>query len=336
MCFDPKTATTEPRRDWFAVERRVFDDEMFAGDRFSRRDAWLWLVANAARRDHSARTRAGIVELKRGEVIIGRDHLASLWGWTESCVRTFLNQLRQAGRIEYRQSSGHHANVAKISNYERFQSRDGGKSPEGSPVGRQWVASGSPHPYKEQVTEDKGSSGDNAAFRPAKPKRAGGSLNAADRAEAEGAIGDYNTAAAALGFSRCSASDARLTAVAKRLADLGNGDMAAGRGRWREALQAIPHWNFLAGREKPRVGRKPFRLDLERLLSTESGLGDVLAKLLDLHAEHGPARYADQPSRRDTFSAAWAEAQAEELAAQRARWETLVEPEPAGGSDAFH
>ncbi len=51
------------RRDWFAVERRVFDDEMFVGDEFSRRDAWLWLIANAARRDHELPTLALRVRL---------------------------------------------------------------------------------------------------------------------------------------------------------------------------------------------------------------------------------------------------------------------------------
>jgi hypothetical protein len=44
------------------------------------------------------------------------------------------------------------------------------------------------------------------------------------------------------------------------------------------------------GRAAPRPGQQPFRLDLDFLLTTRSGLGDVLAKLLDL--AHSPANGA--------------------------------------------
>ncbi len=321
----------EHRRDWFAVERRVFDDDMFAGDEFSRRDAWLWLIANAAKRDHHARTRAGVIELKRGEVIVARDYVAAVWGWTPKRVRTFLEQLSVAGRIELGQSKGHFPTVAKISKYGLFQSSDQNTGPVKGQVEGQSRASGGPHPYKEHYTKDKGRGDDDAITKPDKPKRVNGSLTAGERAEAEGAIADYNTAAATLGFSRCATSDARSAAVAKRLAEIGKGDVFAGRDRWHEALQAIGHWPFLAGREKPKPGKTPFKLDLERLLSTGSGMGDVLAKLLDLYAEHGPARATDHQAARPAISSAWAEAQAEELAAQRARWA----PTPThGGTDA--
>jgi len=47
-----------------------------------------------------------------------------------------------------------------------------------------------------------------------------------------------------------------------------------------QAIQAIRSDPFLSGRQPGRDG-KPFCLDIDRLLSTESGLGDVLARLLD-------------------------------------------------------
>lgn len=316
------------RRDWFAVERRVFDDEMFVGDEFSRRDAWLWLIANAARRDHSARTRGGMIRLERGDVIVGREHLAKVWKWTPSRVRTFLNQLAEAKRIKLRQSDGHHPTVAQISNYGRFQDFEAPVSPVKSPADRQSVASRSPHPYKEQVT--KGNS------RATPTRKRIGALAEEDGQAAEGAIEDYNHAAAEIGFARCGVTDSRCTAVARRLLDIGKGDIAAGRERFREALSAIPHWSFLAGREKPKPGLKPFRLDLDRLLSTGSGMGDVLAKLLDLHAEHGAAEsHAASPLTSSSCHDAWREAQAEELAAQRARFE--LDPTAEGGApDAVH
>lgn len=332
MITDPEFGETEQRRDWFAVERRVFEDPMFAKERFSRRDAWLWLIANAAKKDHHARLPCGVVALKRGDVIVARKHLAEVWRWSESEVRTFISQLVEANRLNLRQSNGHHPNVAALKNYGLYQPSAAGPSPVKSPVGRQSVASGSPHPYKDK-DKDKKVEGE----PPSSPKlRQIGGLSVGDRAEAEAAIQDYNRAAAEIGFARCGVTDTRCTAVAKRLRDIGQGDIAAGRERFREALQAIPHWKFLAGREKPRDGRTPFRLDLERLLSTGSGMGDVIAKLIDLHSEHGPAQtVAARPSRKAEFDAAWDEAQADELAAQRARRGWPPEPVP-GGSDAFN
>jgi hypothetical protein len=154
----------EHRRDWFAVERRVFDDPMFGGDEFSRREAWLWLIAHAAARPHHARTRAGVIALQRGEVIVASEYLAEKWTWSRKRVRTFLEQLAQTNRIEMGQSNGHRPNVARITNYQRYQDAGRGAAPaegqwrangraSGGPVEGQWRASGGPHLYKIQDTD---------------------------------------------------------------------------------------------------------------------------------------------------------------------------------------
>ena len=159
-------------------------------------------------------------------------------------------------------------------------------------------------------------------------------LTDADRREAEAAIADYNVAAGELKFCRANVTAQRLEDVAKRLRDIGRGDMGVGRKRFREALTAIPHWRFLAGREKPRDGRAPFRLNLERLLSTGSGMGDVLAKLIDLHDENGPAPVETAPRpASSSFADSWRESQALELAEQRARW---AKPGDKEAADAVH
>jgi hypothetical protein len=261
-----------------------------------------------------------MLPLKRGEVIVGRDHLAAVWNWTPSKVRTFLPQLVAAERLEFRQSNGHHPNVAKITNYRRFQDFDATpapvKSPVNSPEDRQSVASGSPHPYKEQET---------VVAVAAAPKQSKDS----DRATLDQALADYNQAAEAIGFARCTAlTEQRAKTLAKRLADLGQGDMAKGAERFRDALAAIPHDRFLAGKAPPRAGSKPFRLDLDRLLSTGSGMGDVLGKLLDLHDEHGPAPIAEpNSSRRSSLDEQVRDAMAEHQTAERARWNESADME---------
>jgi hypothetical protein len=298
-------------RDWFAVERRVFKDSMFAGEPYSKRDAWLWLIANAAKRDHHVRTRSGIIELKRGEVIVARDHLAKEWGWTAKRVRTFLAHLSASERIKLGQSAGHYPAVAKISNYATYQTPKPDAGPVNGPDEGHSRASGGPHPYtyKEQRKE----------IGPAPTVSQG-----VDRAILNGALADYNRAAEVIGFASCTTlTDQRAKALAKRLADIGGGDLARGAERFRDALAAIPHDRFLAGKAPPRDSTMPFRLNLDRLLSTASGMGDVLGKLLDLHDEHGPAAVGRAvPPRREANSLdLWREAQAEELAAQRTRYD---------------
>lgn len=309
--------SNETRADWFTVTRAVFDHPMLAGE-FDRRSAWLWMVANAAWKDHKVRTRGGMVELKHGDVLVARDHIATVLRWTPKRVRIFQDQIEAAGMISRGQSKGHFATVARIENYERWQAVGTDHGPTKGPTEGLREASEGPHRKEVGATR--------SALQ-----------GVADRAVIDTAHRDFNRAAETVGSSRCtSLTDARAATLAKRLRDLGQGDLDAGTRRFRDALSAIPHWPFLAGRERPRDGRSPFKLDLERLLTTGSGMGDVLAKLCDLFDEHGPANASAAPGQaahatsRERADAAWREAQAEELAEQRARRETLA------GFDAVH
>src|SRR5690606_10522475 len=105
---------------WIRVCVDTFDHQSLKGE-FDRRSAWLWLIANAAWKDHRTRTRGGIVEMKRGEVLGGLEFLASKWGWSVKRVRTFLGELSADGMIERRQSKGQYAAVITICNYEKYQ-----------------------------------------------------------------------------------------------------------------------------------------------------------------------------------------------------------------------
>ena len=89
----------------------------------------------------------------------------------------------------------------------------------------------------------------------------------------------FNRAAEHWGFARCEVlSEARAGRLLRRLDEIG------GLEKFRIALRAIGRDDFLAGRVAPRNGGTPFRLDIDRLLQTSGGLGDVLARLLELSA----------------------------------------------------
>jgi hypothetical protein len=106
----------------------------------------------------------------------------------------------------------------------------------------------------------------------------------------EEALAVYNAAAAAHGFTPCrSPTDVQVKRLWKRLKGIG------GIRHFKRALGALPADDFLMGRVKPRDGGKPFRLNLERLLRTDGGLGDVLGRLLGLADEIGAAAAPDAP-----------------------------------------
>lgn len=106
---------------WIAVCVDTFDHELFEGEVFSRRDAWLWLIANAAWKDRRVNHKGKMIDLKRGQALAGRAFLAETWGWGEKQVRNFLEQLSAENMIEKGQSSGHWANVVTVCNYDAYQ-----------------------------------------------------------------------------------------------------------------------------------------------------------------------------------------------------------------------
>ena len=71
-------------------------------------------------------------------------------------------------------------------------------------------------------------------------------------------------------------TEARHRQIKKRLVDIG------GVAMFRVALRAIDLDDFIAGRVPGRDGRPPYVIDIDRLFSTNSGLGDILARLIDL------------------------------------------------------
>jgi len=100
------------------------------------------------------------------------------------------------------------------------------------------------------------------------------------RAQARACIEAYNHDARKHGWTVCQAvTDSRLNRMLKRLDEIGGPEPFA------VALRQVPAVPFLMGQIEPKDGGKPFKLDIDRLLSTGSNMGDVLAKLIDRAGE---------------------------------------------------
>ena len=95
------------------------------------------------------------------------------------------------------------------------------------------------------------------------------------RADAEQAMEYYNEAAEALDFQKAHKTEARLLQISKRLPEIGGVEV------FHKAVWAIEKDDFLMGlRSGPE--KEPFRLTWDRLMSTRSEMGDVLARAVDL------------------------------------------------------
>lgn len=110
---------------WIRTSVEMLDHPVFDGAEYCPRSAWLWLIANAAwkqRRFKPAKSNV-VLTLERGQVPVGREYLAKIWGWSEKKVRNFLALLQSENMIEMGQSKGRYANIATICNYEKYQSK---------------------------------------------------------------------------------------------------------------------------------------------------------------------------------------------------------------------
>ncbi|MGV6876663.1 hypothetical protein ACUSIJ_28855 [Pseudochelatococcus sp. B33] len=123
----------------FAVSRDIFDHEFFADEPYSEREAWLWLIGNAAWKPCRVRRGRGAVDLSRGQVAATARELAEKWGWSKSRVDRFLGRLSEAAMIAADGSTGRSGGtVITICNYDTYQF--GGA--EGDEAGQIWDKSG--------------------------------------------------------------------------------------------------------------------------------------------------------------------------------------------------
>ena len=254
------------------------------------------------------------MRLDPGQLIGATSWLAHRWNWTPKTVRVFLLKLEAEGMIsrtapspeEIYGESGHgrykgkYASVISICKYSQYQLADRPEGPVPGQAEGELRASKGPvkgHIYKEETKEQI----ENNPPTPLTQIEAHGDLlagvtddaavkRAARAAETrrrnderklllDSALSLYNRAAEHFGFSRCDVlSEARAARLERRLGEIG------GIEPFRLALRAIGRDDFLAGRVPPRHGETPFRLNIDRLMQTDGGLGDVLARLLEMAA----------------------------------------------------
>jgi hypothetical protein len=113
---------------WISLHRGWRENALFKGE-FSRADAWVWLIENAAWKPVTVRIKGQTIDLDRGEMSFAQRFLAEKWGWSKSRVDRFIADLRDEGMIKTRSKIGatgsHNAgqgqSILTICNYAKYQ-----------------------------------------------------------------------------------------------------------------------------------------------------------------------------------------------------------------------
>lgn len=127
-------------RGVFAVDRGIWSDPDFAAEPFTEREAFLWLVSEAAWKPHRKRVGSKLVELARGQSCHSVRFMAEAWQWSKSRVDRFLDRLEERDTIK--RVSGTEPLVITICKYDEFQrvslpERDSDGTLDGTAAGQQ-------------------------------------------------------------------------------------------------------------------------------------------------------------------------------------------------------
>lgn len=103
----------------FAVSRGVFDHAAFANEAFTEREAWIWMIGEAAWKARRVRVGSAVIDLKRGQLAVSTRFAASRWQWSEARVRRFLKRLAADAMVTTQTDA--HATRITICNYDEYQ-----------------------------------------------------------------------------------------------------------------------------------------------------------------------------------------------------------------------
>jgi len=108
-------------RGVFAVDRGIFDHPLFEDKApLSKREAWLWLLAEAEWRPRQRGRAGSTILLARGQLAHSIRFMAEAWGWHRARVERFLERLKSETMIETEAETGQTViTICKYNDYQR-------------------------------------------------------------------------------------------------------------------------------------------------------------------------------------------------------------------------
>lgn len=109
------------RSGFYLLHRGIFNHHLFAQEKFTEREAWIWLIENASFEPHKRRYKNRIIEVNRGQVPASLRILSEQFQWSVNRIQRFLNLLEQDGMISKKTDTGFL--IITICNYEKYQDK---------------------------------------------------------------------------------------------------------------------------------------------------------------------------------------------------------------------
>lgn len=158
------------RDGFYLMHRGWADSDVFANEPYSERDAWIWIIEQAAWSPTSTRVKGSTIDLDRGQLCFAQRFLAEKWQWSKSRVDRFLKRLAAEGMISVCSKSGaengatpNHAagqgqSIITVCNYAKYQDLDPAKrgnsgAASGATAGQQRGNSGAKNKEKNEGNE---------------------------------------------------------------------------------------------------------------------------------------------------------------------------------------
>jgi hypothetical protein len=114
---------------FIAVSRDFWNDPDFRDGEMTQREAFLWMLAEAAWKPRTKRIKTVVLELQRGQLAASTRFLAKAWGWSEPRVRRYFDMLKNRRTIDAATDAG--VTVITIRNYDKYQSAASGADAPG-------------------------------------------------------------------------------------------------------------------------------------------------------------------------------------------------------------
>lgn len=107
------------------------EDRLWKHKKYSKREAWCWLIENANYDDCEDFVKGKIIKIPRGTLIKTERQLADKWKWGRQRVRTFLKTLQKDEKIVLKLTQ--RLTQISIMNYNIYQESQPNKEPSDNP-----------------------------------------------------------------------------------------------------------------------------------------------------------------------------------------------------------
>ena len=113
-------------KSYIRICRGILDHPVFKQEPYTEREAWIWMLLEAAWKDRTIDGPKGKITVGRGQLSYSSRYLAKKWQWSAAHVRRFLTRLKSDAMIDPASDAASDAGqfFITICNYDEYQSNN--------------------------------------------------------------------------------------------------------------------------------------------------------------------------------------------------------------------